>query len=149
MATLRETLKTFLNADSSLTTLLTGGVLDATELPKGASAIRDVPNDGLKIKPFAMLRWRSTSEKEIIGLTERRGLDIYLYQHRGGYATIDSAKRRIKTLLRRKQLSADDADGAMFHWDGHDLDEFSADELGGASACMTRFYVDYFVVDEE
>ena len=147
MATLRENLKAFLNADTSLIALLTGGVLDTTELPEGASSINDVPNDGLKIIPFAMLRWRSTSEKEIPGVTERRSVEIYLYQHRG-YATIERAKRRIKTVLNRKQLPSDDADIAMFHWGGHDLDEFPANELGGTSACMTRFFVDYVVQDE-
>ena len=148
MATLRETLKTFLNADTLLAALLTGGVLDSSDLPEGASSIRDVPHEGAKIKPFAMLRWRGTTNKEVMGLTERRTVEIYLYQHRG-FTTIERAKRRIKTILHRTQLPAADASIAMFHWSGLDTGEFPANELGGASADMSRYYVDYGVIDEE
>lgn len=143
MATLRETLKTYLNADTALKALLTGGVLDADDLPKGAASIRDVPHVGGQVTPFAVIRWGGVSPKEITvsTRTERRSVEIYLYQHRG-YGTIESAKRRLKALLHRKALPATDAGIAMFHW-AQDTGEFPADELGGASADMSRFYVDY------
>lgn len=146
MAYLRETLKTFLNEDAVLMALLTGGVLDTDELPMGASSIEDVPHTGPEILPFAVLRWRGTTEKEIVGLTERRSVEIYFYQHRG-YATIERAKRRVKTILNRTQLPAEDAGLSMFHW-AHDTGEFPADELGRASADMSRYYVDYVVQEE-
>jgi len=82
----------------------------------------------------------------VVSLTERRSVEIYFYQHRG-YATIERAKRRVKTILERTMLPADDAGIAMFHW-AHDTGEFPADELGRASADMSRYYVDYVVVQE-
>ena len=146
MAYLRAVLKTYLNADAALMTLLPGGVLDTDELPEGASSIQDVPHNGPQITPFAMLRWRGATPKEIVSFTERRSVEIYFYQHRG-YATIERAKRRVKTILERTMLPADDAGIAMFHW-AHDTGEFPADELGRASADMSRYYVDYVVVQE-
>jgi hypothetical protein len=145
MATMRAALRNFLNADATLTTLLPGGFLDANSLPSEWS-ISDVPHDGAMITPFAVLRWRGATPKEvyITDMTERRSVEIYIYQHRG-YDLIEQAKRRIKTILHRTQIAADDADVCMFHWN-NDLGEFTAKEIGGAAAEMSRFYVDYIIV---
>ena len=141
MASLRDALTAFLNADATLTALLTGGVLDASDLPQGDMGIKDVPHSGAKILPFAVIRWRGTTGTEIVGRTERRSLEIYFYQHRG-YDVIEPAKRRVKKILSRTKIPADDAKLCMFHWAKIDLGDFSARELGGASADMSRYYVD-------
>jgi hypothetical protein len=146
MAILRDALKTFLAADETLSGLLPGGVLDINELPQTDYGLTNVPRSGAVISPFAVIRWRGTVGKEIIGLTERRTVEIYVYEARRGYAIIEQAKRRIKTILNRTQIQADDAGIAMFHWQTSG-GLFPAQELNGASGEMIRYYVDYEVID--
>jgi len=143
MPPLREALKAHLTSDSTLTALLTGGVLDADALPMDGGGAGSLPLavDGVSVRPFAVLRWRGTSAKEIPWKTERRTLEVYIYQERG-YDIIEQAKRRIKGLLIRQMVKADDAAICMFHW-VQDSGEFASPELGNLACEMSRFFVDY------
>ena len=141
MATMRDALRAFLNADATLTALLPGGFVDANSLPSEWS-ISDVPRDGAMITPFAVLRWRGAVPTEI-DLSERRTVEIYIYQHKG-YDIIEQAKRRIKTILNRTKVSSDDAGICMYH-KLPDLHDFSAEEIGGAAASGCKFYTDYIM----
>jgi len=144
MADMREALRNFLNADSTLSTLLTGGFVDAYSLPSEWS-IDDVPNDGVIIIPFSVLRWRAAvpTEINIDTQTERRTVEIYIYQQKG-YDLIEQAKRRIKTILHRTRVQSDDAGICMYH-KLPDIHDFFAKEIGGAAAGGCKFYVDYIM----
>lgn len=143
MATLREAVKALLAGDGALAALLTGGVLDADALPMDGGGVGSLPlaADGMSVRPFAVLRWRGANPREIVAVTERRTLEVYVYQERG-YGVIEQAKRRIKSLLIRQRVSADDAGIAMFHW-LQDMGELPAEEFGNLACEMSRFYVDY------
>ena len=144
MATQRQTLLTFLEADSALTTLLTGGIFDASELDLEGLSPSDLPTDAVgRVQPLLLIRWRGEGEKEVIGRTERRTVELYLYDF-AGYATIEAAKRRIKTLLDNQKIgSADDANMNHFKWMGG-IGEFVPEEFDNVGAGeMMRFYVDY------
>lgn len=143
MVTLRAALMAHLSSDSRLTALLTGGILDADALPMDGGGAGSLPlaADGVSVKPFAVVRWRGSAPKEIPWATERRTVEIYVYQERG-YDIIEQAKRRIKALLIRQMVKADDAAICMFHW-VQDTGEFPAPELGNLACEMSRFVVDY------
>ena len=143
MATLEAGLKTFLNADAALAAILTGGILDTDddlfrEDVSASKAPRET--DGVTLKPFAFIRWRTELPTEIRAYSERHTLEIYLYQH-AGYVTIRQAKARLKALLDRKTIASDNYGMGMFHWRGG-TNEFPAVELGNASGAITRWYVD-------
>jgi hypothetical protein len=143
MATLRTALLTHLQNDTTLAAWLTGGLFAAEVLPPDGGGAGSLPYaaDGVSVKPFGIVRWRSATPKEIQRLTERRTVEIYLYQERG-YTIIDPAKRRIKALMDGQMLAADDAGIAMFHWIT-DLGELAAPEFGNLACDMSRYYVDY------
>jgi len=141
--TLRGELKDYLNDDATLGELLTGGVLDATDLPQGNYGISNVPHEGRSSSRLPSFAGVAAPRRKIIGQTERRNLEIYLYQALG-YDIIDPARRRIKAILNRVQLPADDAGIGMFSL-GTRTRRFYAEELGGASGYLCRYYVDYTI----
>lgn len=145
MATVRQALKTHLLADATLAALLTGGVLDAEDLPLDGGSLSDIPlqNDGVRIKPFVVCRWRLTTPKEIIASSQRRTLELYFYQD-VGYATIEAAQQHVKSILHQvKLLAADDAARyAFFNWQ-QDRGELPAPEFGNVASIMSRYSVDY------
>lgn len=117
MASLREALKTTLEADGSLMALLTGGVFDADDV-FGREGIDSVnapyEADEVTLKPFAAIRWggsNPTGPSVIQAAME--SVTIYVYQHQG-YATIDAALSRIKALLNHQFVTADDRQLAYF-----------------------------------
>lgn len=144
MATARAALKTYLNADATLAALLTGGVKDEDDFTFDEGGANEVPRetDGVRIKPFAYVRWRVSNVTEIIAASERQTVQLYLYQ-RSGKSTIESAVKRLKTLLHRHQLTADDKALLMFHYQMSNTGLPPADELGGASMGLVQFYTDF------
>jgi hypothetical protein len=142
MASLQDTIRLGLEADGSLTTILTGGIFDASELDREGLSLGDVQDPTTKkVKPCAVLRWRGSSPT---GPTDRlnaeaRFLEVYLYEDMGT-VNVEAAKRRLKQLLHRQSFLAANFGLVWLRWAG-DFGEFSADELGGASADMARFEV--------
>lgn len=143
MATLRQALLATLNADATLATILTGGVHDASILPREGMGLGAVPvqADGVTIQPFAVVRWGVANPAEVVALSERRSVTIWVYQH-VGFAVIEAACKRLKQLLHQAQLATDDAGYALFQWT-QDGGELPADELGGAAGSFIRFTVNY------
>lgn len=143
MATLRNVIRTTLEGNAGLTALLTGGIYDASELPRegltptNTAAAFDANG---RLKPTAILRWRGAAptETEPIG-EERRFVEIYVYQDQG-YEVIDSAIALIKPLLHRQEFSADGLRFVSLRWAG-DLGEMVADELQSASMNRSRYEV--------
>ncbi len=143
MATMRAAVKAKLTGDSTLMATLTGGVHDADDLDRtGLTPETAGVYDSLgKLKPCSVIRWRGSDMKEIVANSERRFFEVWLYEDRG-WNNIETAKRRIKTLLHRKQVASSNEGLCFMSWAG-DLGEFVDDEMGGASADRLRFYIDY------
>ena len=141
MATLRESLKARLENDSALAALLTGGVLDAADIPTD-SGIDVAPrlSDGVRIAPYAVVRWQASNAYSMLNIgAEQETVEIYCYQH-SGYDTIEAAQGRIKTLLHNAYLDVDDRDLAHVLF-AYISGEVPADELGGASCRFSRYVV--------
>ncbi len=143
MATLKDAVRTTLEGDATLSAILTGGVYDASEVERDGVTADNVQRDANgRVKPFAVLRWRGSAPDFVLGTheAERRYLEVWLYEDTG-YTNIDAAERRIKTLLHRKTFADTDNEGLAWARWVHDLGESSADELGGASASMSRYEI--------
>lgn len=147
MARLRQALRAYLLANhpdidgTELSTILTGGIFDAQTTDASGVDTSWLPMNGARIMPFAVIRLRGASGREIIADSERRFVEIYFYAD-SGYDVIDAAKERVKAILHRKQVQADNADISMFHWD-QDRGELPAPEYHSSASDMSRFYVDY------
>lgn len=142
MPTIQAALRQTLEAHSPLTALLTGGIFDAAEL--GRQGLRpDTPNlyDGQVLKPCAVIRWRGAAEFRPHYAAEKRFFEIYFYED-DGHATIEDALRLTKKLLHRAQLEADNGGLWWVNWVS-DSGEFTASEMGGASAIFSRYEVIY------
>lgn len=140
MAALREALKAHLLADSPLMALMTGGVLDAEDLPQAGGDMSTLPLEanGITIKPFIVPRWRLKKPGEIISISQYRTLELYFYADTG-YSVIEPAMERVIGLLHRQRLQADDVDGyAFFEWI-QDRGEAPAPEFGNAASDMSRY----------
>ena len=144
MATLAETLKSVLLADATLTALLPGGVVDAEDLPYDGGGVRSVPRlpDGVVAATFALIRWRSsnaTGPSAVQG--ELAFLEIYAYQDTG-YAEVEAAMTRMKSLLNRREFVTDDRAVAYLEFVGvFGETDVKAEEFGGLSFKFIRFSV--------
>jgi len=143
MAVLRTALRNHLIADSALMAILTGGVFDAQSTDAEGADTSWIPRaaNGVTLAPFAIIRFRGESPTEIVAFTERRFVEIYFYQAYG-YLQIELAKNRVKSILHRKRVQADDAGIAMFHF-VQGRGEMPAPEYENAASDMNRYFVDY------
>jgi hypothetical protein len=144
MATQRQTLRAFLEADATLVATLTGGIWDADELDLNLLT----PNtpgimDNLhRVKPCLLIRWRTAAPKENPFRTERRFAEFYFYSGTGA-AAIETAKARVKALLNRTRLKlTDNTKLNCFHWVS-DRGELPDITFGNATSDVSRYYVDY------
>jgi hypothetical protein len=142
MATLREVVKSTLNSDVTLAAILTGGVEDSEDRGQDGGSADHAPRDvdGVTILPHAVIRWRASNllPPQQIG-AEEGTFEVYVYDDIG-YATIESALSRIKTLLNLQYLQADDR-GLAHVRQIYVSGELPADELGGAPCMFSRFAV--------
>lgn len=137
--TLQATLRTTLEADVTLTGLLTGGIFDASELPEDGltPGMTNTPWDAYGVlQPCAVIRWRGQNPYGPhwdLG-SERLFFEVYLY---GARSSIDSAADRLNVLLNAVIVVADSrnvrikkAGGAL---------EIPTPELGNVNGRMLRF----------
>jgi hypothetical protein len=98
--------------------------------------------DGVRLQPCAVIRWRGSSPTGLL-ISERRAVHIHLYQDVGRDA-IQAAKLYLKRrdVLHRVTIGADNVGLNHFHFAG-DLGERVAEEFGGASEDVCRFWCDY------
>lgn len=142
MATLVATIKSTLSGDSTLSALLTGGILDSSDLPEEDGGAGDIPydTDGVTILPFAVLRWK---DSVAVGLhhtgQENASLEIYIYEW-VGYDTIEQAVSRIKSLLNGEYFTVSDRELVYVEYT-FTSGELVADELGGAPNKFSRYAV--------
>lgn len=146
MATLSTTIRQTLEADATLTAILTGGIFDAAELDKnGLNASISGLYTNEQLNPCLVIRWRGaipygphyTADRR----SERQFFELYFYEENGN-ANIDAAIRRCKLLLDRTQRTADNVGLCWVNW-VNDMGEGVADELGGASMNFSRYEVMY------
>lgn len=97
MATLRAQIKALLEADSTLTDVMTGGLHDQSEISRTATPTAFDTRGGLK--PCGVLRMGTMTPHEPFDEAERQFFTLYFYEKPGGYSNIDAMKYRAKTLL--------------------------------------------------
>jgi len=144
MATLRVVFKTLLQNDAALLALLTGGVSDAADhdIDGGGAANAPRAADGVTLLAHAKIRWRSATPIEPFPLVPlRQTVEIYVYQH-NGFAVIDAAVLRLRTLLHNTYLQSDDTKlnhVALVNVSG----ELLTPEYGNAPCRIVRFSITY------
>lgn len=141
--TIRDDLRQTLEADGTLTALLTGGIYDASELPQDGLTMRIAQTDANgRLLPCAVIRFRDMTETEIVGYSRRRFFEIYAYQQRGMDA-VDAALARCRALLHpHKQFTTDGGQVYYTTW-VDEVGDLVADELDGAAMGRARYYIDY------
>lgn len=146
MAAKEAAVKALLTGSTPWTTLVTGGTFtwdDTGRLgltPEKAAALHCYDSNGL-LKLTAMLTFGTSSEANIL-TSERQFLQLWLY-HDSSYGLIRQARTLAKSLLDRQRTAKTDAEGAPFLRWVDDAKEFTADELGGALACYSRYFVQF------
>ena len=144
MASLHTVFRTTLEADATLTALLTGGIFDAEELDYSGEGAGQAPRqaDAVQLKPHAVIRWSGGSPTgasyKVAGEVE--SVEVYVYQD-VGYDVIESAILRMRTVLGDRYLSADDRALAHVSKQPFRGPQTTADELGMASCQFVRFFV--------
>jgi len=103
MTTIRDTLKNFLTADTTLMATLTGGVYTATELSRQLTP--SAFDTALEVKPCALLVLEAEDPVGPFYNSARLFMVLYFYE-RQGYTAIDTARARCYALLHRKRISA-------------------------------------------
>lgn len=140
MATLRAAVKSTLSGDSTLATLLPGGVYDTEDFTFDEGGANEVPRkaNGVEVNPFAYVRFREADPYgPYLVQGEMQSIEIYVYDNYG-YATLESAISRIKALLHFQEVSADDRQLA-FLVTAHISGELNAPELGNIPCQFIRF----------
>lgn len=144
MTTLRTAVKELLEADAMLSALLTGGVLDADDLPRDGGGVDYAPRDatGVRIAPFAVLRWKQSTPFDSQHVrAEKQTLEVYLYAD-SGYSTIESAANRVKSILHQSQVNGDDRSLVTVLY-VYQSSELVADELNQCPMQFQRYEVSY------
>ena len=141
MATLKTTVLNLLNNDATLGIV---NFVDADSLPHDGLTPDNIQTDanGVTIKLQGVLRWRGENPMRGPEKAVRRFLEIYLYDDpTHGFDNIDTAKRRIWTLLHQKNLGATDNEGLSWSiWVGDVGEQY--DETLRANMDRMRFQID-------
>jgi hypothetical protein len=128
--------------------VLTGGIYDSEDMDTSGWSADDAAreSDGVRLKPFAVVRFKSTNPFGPRGVEAERGsVEIYCYAD-SGVDTLDSAIGMIKTLLNRhsgKKIG-------RFFWGtsnrslahlvfDHASGAIPAEEFGGCPSMFIRF----------
>jgi hypothetical protein len=106
--TLRDDVKTVLDADAELVALLTGGIYDASDL-EGSEITRQSAPDAFdangEILPCALIRLGTNAQTGPYDASQRTSIRIFYYQ-RSGYDVIDQAIDLVRVDLDRKQIGS-------------------------------------------
>lgn len=144
MTTLRATIRTLLENDTALSSLLTGGIFDDSELPRDGGGVDYAPRDvtGVRILPFAVLAWQQSTPFDSTHVrAERQTLEVYLYQD-SAYNIIESAADRIKSLLHNYKPVSDDRALVTVQY-AYQSGNGYAEELNQAPMIFQRYEVSY------
>lgn len=102
MTTIRDTIKNFLAADTTLMTTLTGGLYTATEISRQLTPGAFDAND--EVQPCALLVLEAEDQVGPYDTSSRLFLVVYFYE-RAGYTAIDAARDRVYALLNRQRIT--------------------------------------------
>lgn len=129
---LRDSIVTRLQADTTLMTLLTGGVHAATEISRQNTPTAFDAN--AEIRPCALVKVSGDVQTGPYATSARAAIEVYFYQ-RAGYDTIETAMARTLTLLNRVRVST-------HVWDVQWSDDISeqVDDALMSSMAMSRYY---------
>lgn len=137
-------IKAVLTGSTAWTTLVTGGTflyeeLGRTGLTPDSAAAAGCYADGL-LELTAVLTFGASTEAEIL-TSESQFMRLWLYAD-SSYTNLRAARRVAKNLLDGVTVDASaTGDGwPLLRW-VEDQQEFTADELGGAMACSSRYRV--------
>jgi len=143
MASKEAAIKAALTGNAPWVALVTGGTFLFDELgtlgltPESAEAAGCYDADG-KLELTAVLTFDTNTEAEIL-TSERQFFRIW-YFHHDSYSLIRQARRKAKDLLDRQQVTADNEGRPLMRW-VDDIREFTEDDLGGALAAASRYFV--------
>ncbi|MBL8162457.1 MAG: hypothetical protein JNJ61_10765 [Anaerolineae bacterium] len=145
MPPLRETIRTTLAGDATLTALLPGGIFDADTLPQDGGGAASAPRtaDGVRINPFGIVRWRGANraQVEVLGRSDyTETVEVYLYQDIG-QDVLEQATTRIQTLLHNQYLPSVTDRGLAHFIQTFVSGELPAEEFGNAACRFIRFQV--------
>lgn len=137
MATLRAAVKTAIEGDGTLAGLLTGGVYDRRGINRTATP--DAYDANGELKPCAVVTVEAASP---LGhrewAFEQVFVVVYLYEEEGnGYAAIDQAGLRLRTLFHNETLAT--TDGDVHHMEHADSLVDMYDEVLKAEMGYERF----------
>lgn len=140
--TIETSIVTHLEADATLTALLTGGLYSSTETGRLGISIDSTPDayDNGFLLPCAIVKARAlTPTNELADadgqfMTTRQVIEVWLYDDgRADYSTLEAARSRIYALL---QDQHEDITGAVsIQWAGN-LDDLRDETLH--NACLLR-----------
>jgi len=145
MATRAAAIKAVLTGSSAWTTLVTGGTFLWDDLgrngltPEVAEALGCYDADG-KLELTAVLTMGTSGPAEVFD-SERGFFRVWLY-HDSSYPLIRQAVRKTKDLLERTRITVTDEGTPFIRW-VDDMQEFIADELGGAMAGGSRYRIQH------
>jgi len=140
MADFRDTITGILEAYSPLTTLMTGGIFSATDLDRRGILLNTAPKnpDGITIAPFIVVRIGASTTLRPHYFGKLMTFAVYFYQDTK-YDKIDTAKRLVKNLLHKRDLSASDNETfGHIEWVS-DIGENVEEQLGQTPMSMSRY----------
>jgi hypothetical protein len=123
------------------TAILTGDLWDSRHFDRLSGVIPDeLRNTDGTLKPFAVVRWENGTEFGQQPLdAESRFVAVYFYEDHG-WQNNEVAASRLKKLLQRTLLNADDVALAQVRY-VDDLAPFIDEEFGNASAQGSRYEI--------
>lgn len=142
MADFRASIITILSANSTLTTLMAGGIFSSETLDRRGIMLNTAPklSDGVRINPFIVVRVRGSGRVRPHNFGKMTNVEIYYYQDTK-YDKIETAKRLVKDLLHQKTLSATDNETFGYMEWVNDIGENVEEELGQTPMSMSRFTI--------
>jgi len=133
---MRSAIVAVLQADATLTGLLTGGIYDAGVVGEISRVTTPAAFDEhSEVLPCALVKLASEAPDGPFPTASVLGVDLYLYQ-RAGYGSIDAAVARIFVLLHRQRVG----NGVWQVTHAGDLRDLR-DEALGCALILSRFQV--------
>jgi hypothetical protein len=102
MTAIRDTIKNFLAADTTLMATLTGGLYTATEISRQLTPSAFDAND--EVLPCALMVLEAEDPVGPYTTSSRLFVVVYFYE-RAGYTAIDAARDRVFALLNMQRIS--------------------------------------------
>ena len=100
---MRDTIRAYLAADTTLMAILTGGIYAGTEISRQLTA--DAFDGSGEVEPCALVTAEAEDPSGPYRHSARAFVAVYFYE-RDGYTNIDAARERVYALLHRQQVGS-------------------------------------------